>query len=103
MKLFGLGSGVGIADGLVDPGAAGFRIRKGLAGELAAFFLRHGEDLIGDVRVQRLQTRKLFRLGLIKLQKREFECFGERCHGGKFTPVLHVLARFIDRGLYPHA
>ena len=61
-----LGLSVGVANGLIDPGTADVNIRKRLTGELAPFFLRHGEDFVSNLGIETLKTRKLLSLGLIK-------------------------------------
>jgi len=62
-----------------------FRYGQRFAGELSALLFWHGKDLIGNLGVEALQTRKLLRLGLVKAQKRQLEGLGERCHGGIIT------------------
>src|SRR5262249_52334172 len=104
-KLLDLGPGIGITNGLIDPGRANLHLDKRFTRECPPFGFGQRENAIRHAGIEGLQTRKFLSLGLVQLQKREFECASRSAHMCKYTQSCVALQdnpRPEGQGLMPY-
>ena len=106
-KLLDLGARIGIANGLIDPGRANCDIGKRFARECSPLRFGQCQQAIGHCGIERLQARKLVRLGAVQLEKRQFEGTSGSAHMYNFISSCAALqdkpvaARWQQRAYIP--